>query len=429
MSTRILCHDCYVDNDTWKTGLNNNDVIIGPSGSGKTRGYVLPNLLQCAQQRSESLIVTDVKGNLRKTVGRTLRTNGYRVIEIDFRDCAASHYGYNPLLYVHQDAKRKCYNEQDIMRTAAILSPVTSKHDPFWELSAQIILSAMISYVLEYLPHSEHHLGSVIRLVREMSSGNFDQLFDEVCSIAPDSFAATQYEMFRNARKSERTYASIQAFIVQKLAPFSHYGAQKLFTNSLQIRFQDLGSQKMVVFLNVSDTDRSMDALVTLFYAQALQVLCQYADQRPDSRLSVPVRLVMDDFAAGTAGCIPDFDQTISCIRSREISVSIILQSLSQLEDAYGSAKTKTILNNCDHLLYLGGQDVETARYISVKANKSIHTILNMPIDHAWLFTRGQMPLEVQKYRLENHQLYQIKAGAKKTDHFPERRLNCEHEA
>lgn len=407
MSSRILCKDHYVDNNTWVTGLNNNDAVIGPSGSGKTRGYVLPNILQVAQQRSESLIVTDVKGNLRKTVGKTLRKSGYQVIEIDFKDCAASPYGYNPLMYVRRDEKRKCYNEQDIMQIAAILSPVMSKHDPFWELSARIALSTMISYVLEYLPHDEHHLGSVIRLVREMSSGNFDQLLQEVCVIAPDSFAATQYQMFRNVQKSEKTYASIQAFIVQKLAPFSHYGALKLFTNSLQVRFRDLGRQNVAVFLNVSDTDRSMDAMVTLFYAQALQTLCQYADQQPESRLRVPVRLIMDDFAAGTAGCIPDFDQTTSCIRSREISVSIILQSLSQLEDAYGSSKAQTILNNCDHLLYLGGQDVGTARHISIKANKSIHTILDMPLDHAWLFTRGQAPREVQKYRLESHPLYQ----------------------
>ena len=78
-----------------------------------------------------------------------------------------------------------------------------------------------------------------------------------------------------------------------------------------------------------------------------------------------------------------------------EISVSIILQSLAQLEAAYGHDKAVTILSNCDHLLYLGGQELATARYISVKANKSVHTILNMPLNHAWLFTRGGAPKEV----------------------------------
>ena len=53
-----------MDNDTWRTGLNNNDAIIGPSGSGKTRGYVLPNILQC----NESVIATSSKGELRRAV-------------------------------------------------------------------------------------------------------------------------------------------------------------------------------------------------------------------------------------------------------------------------------------------------------------------------------------------------------------------------
>ena len=403
MSYRILCKDHSMDNNTWRTGLNNNDAIIGPSGSGKTRGYVLPNILQC----NESVIATSSKGELRRAAGKALTANGYQVIEIDFSDCQNSPCGYNPLLYVRRDKKRDCYNEQDILQIAAALSPVNTKHDPFWEQSARIALAAMISYTLEYLPYKEHHLGSVIRLLREMGTGNFDQLFAEVCEFAPDSFTAAQYQMLRNVQGSPRTYASIQGFIAEKLAPYAFYGAQKLFTNPQQIYFQNLANRKTAVFLNVSDTDHSMDALVSLFYTQALHTLCQYADHCPGNRLSIPVRLIMDDFAATSAGCIPDFDQISSVIRSREISVSIILQSLSQLEAAYGHSKAITILNNCDNLLYLGGQDVETARYISVKANKSVHTILNMPLDHAWLFTRGSQPQEVEKYRLESHPLYQ----------------------
>ena len=86
MSERILYKGPCISNDTWVTGLNNNDCIIGPSGTGKTRGYVLPNILQC----SESVIVTSVKDSLCKKTGRALRKNGYQVIEINFQDCAAS---------------------------------------------------------------------------------------------------------------------------------------------------------------------------------------------------------------------------------------------------------------------------------------------------------------------------------------------------
>ena len=104
----------------------------------------------------------------------------------------------------------------------------------------------------------------------------------------------------------------------------------------------------------------------------------------------------LDDFAANAF--IPEFDKITSVIRSREISVSIIPQSLSQLENMHGGAGARTILNNCDNCLYLGGQDVEMARYISQKANKSASSILNMPLKDAWLFQRGTEPRQVEKY-------------------------------
>ena len=119
----------------------------------------------------------------------------------------------------------------------------------------------------------------------------------------------------------------------------------------------------MVVFVNVSDTDRTFDPLVNTFYTQALHCLCKEADGNPDGRLKVPVRIILDDFANNVY--IPHFDKLISVIRSRELSVSVILQSISQLETLYTSAQATTILNGCDHMLYLGGQDVKTADYIS----------------------------------------------------------------
>ena len=99
-------------------------------------------------------------------------------------------------------------------------------------------------------------------------------------------------------------------------------------------------------------------------------------------------------------------DKIISVIRSREISVSIVLQNVTQLEGLYGRAKAMTIVDNCDHLLYLGGQSVETARFIGVKANKPMSTILDMPLGKAWLFERGNAPREVRKYDLTRHPLY-----------------------
>lgn len=398
---RILAEGQTACNDTWKTGLNNNDLIIGPSGAGKTRGYVLPNILQC----NESIIVADSKNSLRQKTEKVLRLEGYKIISLDFTDCHASD-GYNPLDYIRYDETRVKYCEQDIMTIAACLVPVKTKHDPFWELSARLILEALIAYVLECLPEEEHTLCSVAVLFRAMDEKYFSRLFYELGELNPDSFAYIRYEMFKSVVQAEKTYACIQAFLAEKLAVYTFEGTQELLQKTDRIRIEDVGKEKTAVFVGVSDTDRALDELATLFFTQALHVLCSSADRNyPDNRLAVPVRLMMDDFAANVS--IPDFDKIISVIRSRDVWVSIILQSISQLESIYGHAAAMTIINNCDTCLYLGGQDVETAGYIGIKANKTANTILNMPLDRAWLFRRGQEPLKVRKYPVESHSRYQ----------------------
>lgn len=174
--------------------------------------------------------------------------------------------------------------------------------------------------------------------------------------------------------------------------------------NPNRINFPRLGKEKTALFLTISDTDRSMDRLVNLFYTQAFQSLCAAADRSSGHRLKIPVRFYLDDFAANVR--IPDFDKIISVIRSRKISVSVIIQSISQLEAMYGQARASTILNNCDNLLYLGGTDVNTAHLIAQRANKPVSAILGMPLDAAMLFTRGQPPKMVKKYDLHSHPLY-----------------------
>lgn len=388
---RILAADVMMSNDTWQTNLNNSDLIIGTSGSGKTRGYVKPNILQC----NESMIIADTKSSIRNDVEPHLLKNGYKIINMDFKDCLKSD-GYNPLDYIRYDAASDKYNEQDIMTVAACIVPQTNEKDPFWELSARFYIEAMMAYALECLPDNEHNMISVFRLFAEMDTFKFKYLFNELCILNPDSFAAGRYSMFKNSDKADRTYECIRAFIAQALSTMTFDGVKSMFRKPERIRFEDLGREKTAVFLNISDTDRSTDKLVSLFYTQALQALCNFADRSEGNRLKIPVRFILDDFAANAY--IPDFDKIISVIRSREISVSVILQSISQLEALYGHAKSMTIINNCDNLLYLGGTDVETAKYIGIKANKSATSILNMKLNGAWLFTRGTEPRQVQKY-------------------------------
>ena len=399
-SYRILASGQCINNSTWVTGLNNNDLIIGPSGAGKTRGYVLPNILRA----KESLIVTDTKGDLCEQSRESLEKRGYVIQEINLTDCISSPYGYNPLDYIRTENGR-C-NEQDVLTMAAALVPVGGLRDPFWDLAARSMLACIIAYVVERLPGWERTMDSVTRLFREMGTGHFDALMKELVEIDPECLAAMQYQMFSLTQAADRTYACIQGTLSEKLSTFTFSGPSFLLDHPQKISLPDIGERKTAVFLHISDTDRSMDRIAALFYTQALQVLCSSADARQTRRLKVPVRLILDGFAAAADACIPDFDRITSVIRSREISVSIILQSLSQLESSYGHHKAMTIINNCDHLLYLGGQDVETARYIATRANKSMTRILQMPLDCAWLFERGTDPCQVLKFKLSDLPLY-----------------------
>lgn len=401
-SCRILAQDHAISNDTWITGLNNNDLIIGPSGAGKTRGYVIPNILQC----NGSMVVADTKGTICPEVGPILAQEGYKVMEINLADCALSPYGYNPLAYIRRDRYGR-FSEQDILTLAACTVPVETVRDPYWENMARIYLESAAAYALEALPEEEQDFTSVVRLSGEMGvGGKYKKLMEELAVIDPESFALSRYRMFQNVSENAGTTSScIHSFLASKISPLAFDGAKKLFKNPNKINIKRLGREKTAVFLTISDTDSSMYRLANLFYTQALHTLCDLADKSAGHRLKVPVRFYLDDFASNVV--IPDFDRIISVIRSREISVSVIIQSLSQLESLYGSPKAMTILNNCDNMLCLGaGRDISTARYISYQVNKPVSTVLNTPLSEAWLLTRGEAAQQVRKYDLKSHRFY-----------------------
>lgn len=112
------------------------------------------------------------------------------------------------------------------------------------------------------------------------------------------------------------------------------------------------------------------------------------ADSRSDGKLKVPVRIIMDDFDASAR--IPDFDKIISVIRSRDISVSLILQSMTQLEAMYSHAEATTIINNCDHIIYLGSQDLQTVEFIGNRIFPTPDTVLCTPRGKAIVIETGE---------------------------------------
>lgn len=388
---RILGKHVRVLNDSRKTNLNNNDLVVGVSGSGKTGGYVIPNL-RCCQ---ESIYVADTKGLLYKQYAKDLEQVGYKVYLIDFVHPEYSR-GYNPLDYIRPGRLPDSCREQDILTIAASMIPVRIYSEPFWEESAQVVLASLIAFAKEALPYEEQNLISVCKLNRVLGTPEGERIFAELEAEFPESFAVKKYKEYRNVFNAEKTWACISQVVNRALGAYDIYEVKEMFRNRDGFHIADTGREKSAVFVHISDTDRSFDGLINVFYTQVFQELCADADKMPDGRLKIPVRIILDDFATNIY--IPNFDKLISVIRSRDISVSIILQSISQLETLYTTAEAKTILNGCDHLLYLGGQDVDTAIYIGAKANRTVDHILQMGVQEAYLFTRGETPKKIEKY-------------------------------
>ena len=395
---RILAKDFTVSNNTMETQLNNNDLLIGPSGSGKTGGYVIPNIQEIVNNNS-SMIVADTKNRLSRDYKEWLESNGYRVYTVDFVHPESSS-AYNPLDYVRFDPNTGKYSEQDIMTVAnALVSD--DQQDPFWSQAAKTVVACFISFVLEAFPDDNPNLSKVVDMYNLMISqiAALDHVstkevrfLEEWYMGHRDSFAVKNYLMFKGVLATDTTWGCITQFVTNALYAFEFDEAKTLFAVERPTDFKlwELGREKMVVFLNISDSDRTFDNLINLFYTQALQALIKEADDHPENngRLGVPVRIILDDFAANAR--IPDFDKTISVIRSRAISVSIILQSLTQLNTLYSQPAAMTIVNNCDHVVYLGGSDLETARYVAYRVDKSVQTVLSTPLDKVWIMERGK---------------------------------------
>lgn len=384
--------------DSWATGLNNNVLVLGCSGSGKTRNFLKPNLLQC----EGSYVVLDSKGRLFREMGPCLSAHGYTVDCLDFTTMEGT-IGYDPLHHVRWRNGRPL--AQDIISIASALFPRSEMgDDPFWAGAAANYVASYIAYVFEALPDREWNMASVVSVYEQACEGNAEALFSDLSRQDPESYAVSLYRRAKSTARAEKMHSSIMGIIAANLMPLTFDGALASFRKVDQIDFCDLGRERRVLFVTMDDMDRSLAPLTSLFIRQAFSSLCDFADAKCEGgRLPVPVRFMLDDFANLT---LPDFDDVLSVIRSREISCTIICQTVSQLEARYNQAIANSIIGNCDRHLVLGFQDERTARYFSLRANKTAMTLLETPADNWWLFERGHRGVCEPGYKIEEHPGY-----------------------
>ena len=320
------------------------------SGSGKSASYSIPN----AGQLLGSYIFTDPKGELYDKTAGYLKKNGYEIKVLNLVNPKCSD-GYNPLLHISSEL------DVDVIASTIVKGQAAegNKSDPYWDDMSEMLLKALIYYLMATRPEEEQNLASCAELVRAANNNGGSNLLTDLISQLPyDHPARMYYKSIEIA--PEKTYSSILSSLQSKLGKFDSKDIAEV-TSTDTISFEDIAKKKTAVYVISSDTHTAYDFLLTIFFAQMIQQLYDFADKNGGA-LPVPTFFILDEFA--NIGKIPDFDKKISTSRSRKISFSVILQNLDQLEAVYEKSY-ETIIGNCDTHVFLGSNSQKTVEYFS----------------------------------------------------------------
>ncbi len=300
-----------------------------------------------------SYVFTDPKGELYDRTAGFLKENGYKIKVLNLVRPKFSD-GYNPLMHITSEI------DVDVIANTIVKGQKSdSGADPYWDDMAEMLLKALIYYLMARRPEEEQNLASCAELVRAANNNNGSNLLTTLMSELPlDHPARMYYKSIEIA--PEKTYSSILSSLQSKLGKFDSKEIAEL-TSTDTIDFEEIGNQKTAVYVISSDTHTAYDFLLTIFFSQMIQQLYDFADQN-GGKLKEQTFFILDEFA--NIGKIPDFDKKISTSRSRKISFSVILQNLDQLEAVYEKSY-ETIMGNCDTHLFLGSNSYKTVEYFS----------------------------------------------------------------
>ena len=337
---KLLTQNVRLGLDGNRHRRNLNVLVIGGSGAGKTRFYCKPNLMQA----NTSFVILDPKGEQVRAVGNLLKEKGYEVKVLDLIDMEKSHC-YNPFVYLR--------NDNDVQRLVTNLFKSTTpkgsqSNDPFWDNAAQMLLLALIFYLKYEAPEDEQNFAMVMEMLRagDVDEDNnmpspLDNLFYDLEKVNPNHIALKYYRSYHSG--AAKTLKSIQITLAARLEKFNLESLASL-TITDELELNTLGEKKTAIFALIPDNDTSFNFLVSILYTQLFQQLFEVADKKYGGSLPVHVHFLMDEFA--NVSLPDDFDKILSVMRSRGVSVSIILQNLAQLKALF-EKQWESIVGNC----------------------------------------------------------------------------------
>jgi len=399
----ILGENAVYSTDSSQTGLNNNVLVCAGSGAGKTMSVMEPRLLETY---NSSLIVTLTKRRLVEKYKSLFAERGYVVQDLNFITPSESDVSYDPLEYVET-----CTDIKFLAESIVKSNPRKEKSgaDPYWDDTAVSLLSAEIAYILltEDNPTFEDVLKLNDSLTIKEGSGQIKTSLDWQFDLLKDDklghFASTCWNTFKvlPIKTASCVYGTLSTAIDTIFTP----EIREMIEYKRKVDFEQLANRKTMLFISTSAVNPALNCFVNMFYAQMFKQLFEYAESLPSGKLPVPVSVLCDDFATGSR--VLNFPEYISIFREKQISVTLLIQSESQLESMYGMDDCITIINNCDTYVFMGGMDLRTGKNISERLNAPLEDVLYMPIGQEIIFRRGQKPIITQRYNVLADKTYQ----------------------
>lgn len=395
--------DCVFITDSNITGVNNNTIVVACSGAGKTMSISEPLFLELYNR---SVIATVTKRRIINKYGIVMRKRGYKVLDLDFVHPERGNVAYDPLDFIN--------GYQDITfvaKSVVMANPRKEKSnaDPYWDEASISLLSALIGYVL--MTKEDATFADVLEMLDnlefEESCGqictNYDRKFEVLEEKDSSNFAVSNWKSFK--RLPIKTSSCVFGTLNTTVDSIFNPELRKMFRMKKKIDFEELASRKTVLFVTSSPVNPTLNCFINLFYGHAFKQLFEFGEDQYNGRLPIPVHVIADDFATGCP--VPMFDEYISIFREKGISVTLLIQSESQLSSIYGSNAATTIINNCDSYVYMGSNDLQTAQNISIRVNRPLEDVLYMPVGSQILFRRGQKPIWTKRYNILENELYQ----------------------
>ena len=395
---------CICSMDTEKTQLNNNLIVCGSSGSGKTMSVTEMKLLET---KNSSLIVTLSKRRLIAKYKPLFESRGYRVLDLNFISPKDSNVSYDPLHYI------KSYLDVNFLAESIVKSDPQkqkSNADPYWDQCAISLLSAEIGYVIITKKNATFNdvlnINATLRI--DDDNGIIKTSMDDKFANLPETnlsyFTLSCWRTFRQL--PIRTAGCVYSTLNTILDTIFGVDLRKMINIRNKLDFASIANEKTILFVSTSPVNPSLQYFIATFYTQAFKSLFEYAESREDLDYKLPLEthIICDDFAVGAR--VNNFAEFISIFREKKISVTLLIQSESQLEAMYGESNATTIRNNCDTYLFLGSNDLKTAKNISEKLNVPLDEVLYIPLGKAVLFRRGHKPIITKRYNIKNNELY-----------------------